>query len=231
MQETLVFIPDIFCDIKVFASQIAQFSDFASVMFVPLPALDRVQDMSARVAEQIPPNSILIGSGLGGAVAIDVQRRAPERVLKLVLISTDPLSESPQNIAALEPAIAKARSGQIEDVVRERMGKGMFVKSADGMVLQNQIVAAAQRLGSEKLVAHLRAYQRRPDFQSNLRRIVIPSLVISGGADGVCSAQRQELAANLIPRAAFIKVENAGHFPSLEQPQEVTGVLQDWVFR
>jgi hypothetical protein len=68
MQETLVFIPDIFCDIKVFASQIAQFSDFASVMFVPLPALDRVQDMSARVAEQIPPNSILIGSGLGGGL-------------------------------------------------------------------------------------------------------------------------------------------------------------------
>jgi pimeloyl-ACP methyl ester carboxylesterase len=87
----------------------------------------------------------------------------------------------------------------------------------------------ARVLGPETFISQARAWGRRPDHQKTLRRWLLPTLIIGGAADSVVPPRRQEFTAELMPKGRFVRIEEAGHLPTLEAPEAVTEAMEDFL--
>lgn len=229
MTEPLVLLPGLGSDARVFWPQIVELSRERQVTVAPTATGERVEEIASDILTTAPAKFALCGHSFGGIVALEVLRRAPERVTRIALMDTTPLASTPQESAEREPRIVMARSRRLEDVVQEELAYGWKTPST----MRNEVVAAmlemARDLGPEAYVRQARALQRRKDQQATLRRIKQPTLVICGEHDGMTPVRRHEFMAELIPYAEFKMIHDAGHFPTLEQPEATTAALQSWL--
>lgn len=229
MHDPVVFLPGMMCDGRLFSHQIGALSSKTSVVIAPVTQGERVEEIASNVLTHLPPRFALAGLSFGGIMAMEILRRAPERVTRLALMDTNPLAETPQVAAMREPQIIKARMGRLRDVIAEEMKpKYLAPGPARAEVLQT-VMAMAEALGPEVFVNQSRALQRRPDQQATLRQCKVPTLVMCGVHDALCPPKRHEFMAELIPYAKLRVFENSGHLPTLEEPEAVSAALVDWL--
>ena len=81
-------------------------------------------------------------------------------------------------------------------------------------------------LGEGVFIRQSRALQRRPDQQKTMRRVKIPALILAGAQDTLVPVRRQEFTAGLMPFGQMKLIDDAGHLPTLEQPEAVTAALE-----
>lgn len=224
MSEPLILIPGLACDARVFFHQIVSLSLGRPVTIVPLLGA-LVEEMSQAVLAQAPARFALGGQGLGGTVALDVIRRAPERVTRVVLISTDPLNETPQVAAAREARMVTARAGRLRQAIAGEVPPGALFNGGERDEVLAVVADMARVLGADAFIAQSRAMQRRPDHQKTLRRWLLPTLVIAGAADTVVPPRRQEFTAELMPKGRFLRIDEAGHLPTMEAPDAVSEAM------
>lgn len=226
MREPLVLLPDTMCDARLFQAFISEFSSQRAIIVPNFSSEITIEAMSQAVLATLPSEFALIGTGLGGLVAMDMIRRDAKRVTKLALISCAPLAETPQVSADRESKIISAKIGRLEEVLRDELQTGMLATTDMKVQHQNILVEMGLDLGAEAYVTQSRAMQRRLDQQATLRRMRIPTAVICGAQDLIVPARRQEFMAELIPSASFHMFENAGHFPTLETPELSIGAVK-----
>ena len=229
LAEPVLFLPGMMCDAGVFGPQIAALSGQRTVHAAPVTGAESIEEIADQVLADAPPRFAVVGHGLGGNVAMELALRAPERVTRMALISTNPLAETPETAAAREPQIAGAKAGRLEEVIREDLKPDYLAPGYGRVEVLNAYVAMAMALGPEVYVRQSRAMQRRPEQRRGLRTLQIPSLVLCGRHDGLNPVRRHELTAELIPGAALEIVEEAGCLPTLEAPEAVTGALERWL--
>jgi pimeloyl-ACP methyl ester carboxylesterase len=217
------------CDARLFGPQIAAFSADTTVVAAPVTQGDSVEDIAARVLSMLPERFALAGLSMGGIVAMEILRRAPQRVTRIALMDTNPLAETPQVAASREPQIVAAKAGRMLEVIREEMKPRYLAPEGQQAEVLDLVVDMARALGPEVFVRQSRALQRRPDQQTTLRKCKVPTLVLCGVHDALCPVKRHEFMAELIPNATLRVLENAGHLPTLEQPDETTAALRDWM--
>lgn len=224
----LVLLPGMMCDVGLFYHQIASLSKERAVHIAPMLA-DNVTDIALSVLEHAPPRFALAGLSMGGIVAMEVIRLAPERVERIALIDTNPKAEADNIRAMRDTQITKVQAGQLAQVMRDEMKPNYLAKGHNRDAILGQCMIMADRLGPEVFVTQSRALQSRPDQQETLRGVTCPALILCGREDALCPVHRHELMAELIPHASLHIIENAGHLPTLEQPQETTAALRRWI--
>ncbi|MCF6232976.1 MAG: alpha/beta hydrolase [Rhodobacteraceae bacterium] len=229
MTEALVLLPDIMCDDRVFTSQIRSLASGRAITIAPLTQADRVEDIARSLLDQLPQRFALAGLGLGGVVAMELLKRAGNRITRLCLIATNPLSEPPAIAATREPMIIGAKAGRLQDVLRENMPSDYLAPGSARLEITNLLLDMGRDLGPEVFVSQSRAMQRRPDQQGTLRKCTVPTRIIFGAHDPLTPAQRQEFMTRLLPDAQLTVIEEAGHLPTLEQPELTTSALRDWL--
>lgn len=229
MHEPLVFLPGFMCDARLFAPQIAALGHAHVVTVAPISGFDRIEDVAADLLPKLPQKFALVGHSLGGNVALEMIRRAPERVSRLVLMGTQAMAETPQSSASYEPLLIGAKTGRYQDVLRGFMKPEYLATGPGRVAVLNQFLTMATDLGPEIFQQQIRLLQRRSDQQSILRRLRCPVLVIGGGEDHLVPVKRHQFMADLIPYAQLSIVEQAGHLPSLERPESVTEALRNWL--
>lgn len=225
MPEPLVFLPGLMADARVFLPQMVALGTHYSVQVILPTHGETVEENSQFVVDQAPAKFALIGHGLGGAVALDVLRRAAERVTRVVLISTPPLSETPQAAAAREARIVAARSGRLPEAMIEEVPPEALADTEWRTDVLALLCDMAMGLGEGVFLRQSRAMQRRPDQQKTMRRIKIPALIMAGEADTLMPVKRQEFTAGLMPYGKMCVIPRAGHVPSLEQPDLVSDAI------
>jgi pimeloyl-ACP methyl ester carboxylesterase len=226
-RQTLVLLSGALCDAALWRHQIAGLSDFADVRVADLTRDDSVADMAARTLAGLPQRFAMAGLSLGGYVALEIMRRAPERVTKLALLDTTARPEDKGEEALAEPAAAgsERRASQV----------GLFTtllihprRLADRR-LSTILGAMAERVGRKAFLRQQRAALRRPDSRPGLADIRCPTLLICGRQDPLAPpALLQEMAAK-IPGAQLLVIEDCGHLSPLEQPEAVTAALRRWL--
>lgn len=229
MTEALVLLPDMMCDDRIFSPQIRALAPNRAITVAPLTHGDRVEDIAKWLLDQLPQHFALAGLGFGGTVAMEVFKRAYDRVARLCLISTSPLPEPPAFAVTREPMIVGALAGRLPEVLRENMPSDCLAPGAARVEITNLLQDMGSDLGPEVFVAQSRAMQRRPDQQGTLRKCTVPTRIIFGAHDPLTPPQRQEFMSRLLPDAALTQIEDAGHLPTLEQPEQTTRALQDWL--
>jgi pimeloyl-ACP methyl ester carboxylesterase len=166
---------------------------------------------------------------MGGIVAMEILRRAPDRISRLALMDTNPLAETPQVASGRDPQIVRARAGRLDEVMRDELKPNYLAPGPHRAEVLALVMDMARGLGVEVFVRQSRALQRRRDQQSVLRKIKVPTLVLCGEHDALCPVKRHSFMAELIPGAQLQVIESAGHLPTLEAPDAVCDALRHWL--
>jgi len=149
MAEALVLLPGLMCDARVFWPQIAELSATTAVTVAPITQGERIDEIASGLLDLLPHKFALAGLGMGGMVALEIARRAPNRVSRLGLIDTSPLGETPQSSAIRELRIVKAKSGKIMDVMREEVPQTALAAGPNRAAIMDILLDMADTLGPD----------------------------------------------------------------------------------
>ncbi len=229
MAETLLLLPGLMCDARVFLPQIVSLGREMPVMVAPISLGERIEEIASEILSAAPAKFALAGLSMGGIVALEMLRRAPERISRIALIATTPLAGTPQEAAEREAWIVAAKTRRLDDVMAAELRPSYLANTPGRADVLAKVSTMWRTLGAETYVRQARALQRRKDQQATLRRIKQPALVLCGEADTLLPLKRQEFMAELIPYARLRVIPDAGHLPTLEQPTLTTEALRGWM--
>lgn len=229
MSEPLVLIPGFGCDARVFTRQVEVLSRRVPVTILPAASGERIEEIASAALPHLPSRFALAGQGFGGMVAMEIVRRAADRVQRLALLATTPLPDTPAEAAAREPRVVALRGGRMEDAISGEIPASALAPGATRTVCHAQLMTMARDLGKDALLRQIRALRRRKDQQAALRKARVPVLVLAGAHDTLVPEKRQRFLAELVPHGQLEMIEDAGHLPSIETPDAVTDALSDWL--
>ena len=190
---------------------------------------DTIAGFATRLLDNAPPRFVLIAHAMGGFVAFEVMRRAPERVAKLVLIATLASADGPAQTARRQGYIDLVEAGRFADVVEERIP----ILFPEGRRSDERLLGLARQMaadtGAETFLAQQRAIMAREDSRPRLGEITVPTLLVWGAEDGITSRVHQEEMLALIPGSRLEVVPGAGHLVTIEVPEVVVPLLGSFV--
>jgi len=228
-----VLLPGLVCDDTVWEHARAALAPHAEVHIPRYAALDSLGAMAEKVLAETPGDFALAGHSMGGRIALEVQRRAPERVKGIALLDTgaQPLA------AGVAGAREAAGRHELLEIARTQGMAAMAARWVQGMVypprlgegpLIARIVDMFARSSADVFAAQIRALLARPDASAVLDAIRCPALVLCGAEDSWAPASRHREMAARIRGATLTIVPECGHMCTLERPDAVTRSLTDW---
>jgi len=229
----VVLLPGLVCDAAVWAHASGALGARAPVSIAVYDSLDSLGDMAAKVLREAPPRFALAGHSMGGRIAMEVLRRAPERVAALALLDTgvSPLAagEAGQREVAGRHELLQIARDQGMAAMAARWVQGMVWKLRLGDAkLVNSVIDMFARSSADVFAAQIRALLARPDASGLLPGIRCPTLVLCGEEDSWAPAARHRDMAAQIPGATLELVPDCGHMCTLERPEAVTRALLAW---
>ncbi|RKQ87475.1 pimeloyl-ACP methyl ester carboxylesterase [Solirubrobacter pauli] len=220
-----ILVPGLLCSPRLYAPVLPAVWRFGAATVADTRRDATIAGMAARLLADAPERFALVGLSMGGYVALEVMRQAPERVVALALMSTSARPDAPEQTAARREQIALARSGRFEALVDAAFPRLVAPDRADDAGLLATTRAMAADVGHDVYVRQQEAIIGRADARPLLATITCPALVVHGTADQlIAPGHGEELAAG-IPGARYEPLEGCGHSSSLERPEACAAAL------
>jgi pimeloyl-ACP methyl ester carboxylesterase len=231
MREPLptVLIPGLLCTPRLYADQIPALWRFGPVTIADHTRDDDMSGIARRILAQAPSKFALIGLSMGGYVAFEVQRQAPERVVKLALLDTTARPDVPEQTEQRKRQVEMARGGRFEGIAQLLFPRFVSAARHGDAALQALVRTMAADTGAEAFVRQQTAIMSRADSRPGLASILCPTLVLVGAGDSLTPPDRAAEMAAAIRGARQVVVPDCGHLATLEQPQAVTEALVDFL--
>lgn len=230
----LVLLPGMLCDAAFWQAQIAGLADISEPQVMGYGLANSIAAMAETVLGRAPETFALAGHSMGGRVALEVVRRAPERVSRLALICTDYRGHSCDSARATETRhherlLAHARDLGMASVARVWFTGLVAPSHARDQALIEALVTMGARHSVEQLAAEIEAGLTRQDYSALLPDIACPTLVCAGEMDWLRSPDSHARMAERIPLALLTVIAGAGHMVAMEAPDALTAALRDWL--
>jgi pimeloyl-ACP methyl ester carboxylesterase len=190
---------------------------------------DTIAGMAARLLREAPERFDLVAHAMGGFVAFEVLRQAPERVRKLVLMSTLAPNDGPAQTARRQGYVKLVEDGNFAGVVEERIPILVHPDRRSDEDLLAIVRGMALDTGAETFLRQQRAIMGRADSRPSLAAIRCPTLLVWGREDGITTQAHQDEMLAAIPSARLAVVEDCGHLVTLERPEACVRILGDWL--
>jgi pimeloyl-ACP methyl ester carboxylesterase len=232
----LLLLPGMLCDARFWQAQVDGLADIYEPQVASYGLAYSIEAMADLTLANAPGRFALAGHSLGGRVALEIYRRAPERVIKLALLCTDyraPVTEEAKQTETAERNqwLDVARSRGMSGFAEHWLPQIVAPKRLQDAQLVHEIVEMFAGRPIEVLAAQTRAGLTRPDYRELLPQIACPTLVCAGALDSFRPiGPHREMTAQ-IPHSQIIVVEGSGHMVAMEQPNEVTGIMRKWLCR
>jgi pimeloyl-ACP methyl ester carboxylesterase len=190
---------------------------------------DSVEAMAAATLDSQPAEFSIIAHAMGGFVAFEIMRQAPERVARLALLSTLASADTAAQTLRRERYLHLVEAGQFDRVIQERIP----ILLHPSLCADEALVAAVRKMandtGPEVFLRQQRAIMKRPDSRTNLGAIACPTLVLFARQDGIVTLEHQNEMMEGIPGARLRIIEDCGHLMTLERPEPTSRILADWI--
>jgi pimeloyl-ACP methyl ester carboxylesterase len=234
---TLILLPGLLCDAALWREQIAHFSARVQadtnrpmpVQVADLTKDDSIAAMAARVLTWAPPKFYLAGLSMGGYVAFEILRQAPDRVLRLALLDTSARPDSPEQSARRRGLVDLAQRGRFRGVTPRLLPLLLAKDRLEDEHLTAAVMGMAERVGAEAYLRQQQAILGRIDSRPSLPAIACPTLVVCGTEDALTPVEHSQEIAAAIPGATLHLLDGAGHLTTMEQPRAVNALLDQWI--
>ncbi|WP_235907955.1 alpha/beta fold hydrolase [Siccirubricoccus phaeus] len=226
--QDVLLLPGLLCDAALWQAQIAGLRDVARCQVADTVSDDSLAAMAARALAAAPPGFALAGLSMGGYLALEILRQAPERVTRLALLDTSARPDTEAQARRRRGLIGLARTGAFRGVTPRLLPQLVHPRHLAGPV-GAAVMAMAERVGRDAFLRQQAAILGRPDSRPDLAGITVPTLVVVGEADVLTPPEHAEEIAAGIMGARLEVIPGCGHLPPMEEPGVVTGVLRDWL--
>jgi pimeloyl-ACP methyl ester carboxylesterase len=226
---TVVLMPGLLCDGAIWQAVQCRLQGLAPIWIADFSKTSSITDMAHSVLERNDGPLVAIGHSMGGRVALEMVRSAPERIAGLGLLDTGIHSRregEEAKRAALVRLGYEQGMGALADIWLPPMVDPRRMHDAD---LLAPMKAMVLRASPEQHERQIRALLDRPDARGGLSGIRCPTLVMVGRQDQWSPlAQHEEIAA-LIPGAKLVVIEDSGHMLPMEQPEPTAAAIAAWL--
>jgi pimeloyl-ACP methyl ester carboxylesterase len=229
-----MLLPGLMCDAAVWAPQVQALSGKVNCQVSAWGLTDSLTAMAQQVLRESPTEKFsLAGHSMGGRVAMEVMRLAPQRVERLALFDTGTHPLPSGEAGAKERAgrmelLEKARSQGMR-AMGEQWTRGMVHPDRHDSSVFESILQMLERSSTAQFAAQINALLNRPDAAPVLGTIQCPMLLLCGREDLWATVAQHEAMQKLIPHARLTIVEHCGHMCTMEQPQALTEALSNWL--
>lgn len=226
----LILLPGLLNDAELWRDQVTGLADVARCQVPDLAPFATLPEMAKSVLAQAEPTFALAGFSMGGYVAQEIARIAPERIARLALLDTSIRVDTPGRAAqrkALNKAAAKG--GTFLGIGQAIMKSYVDASRLDDADLTGRIVEMTQRLGREVFLRQNSL--EREDGAAALRALRCPIVIICGENDAITPLPGHREMAAAIGCSHLVVIPHAGHMTPMEAPGPVNGALRHWLAR
>ncbi len=228
----VIFLPGLLCDRKLFAPQLVALEGIYPAEVPNLGAYDTLEAMSVAVLEQTQfERFALAGLSMGGALAMNMARWAPERVERLAILDANPGSDDEKRRANRRRQIEDARRIGVGGLTRQELASLYLAPANQTPAMIDIAVAMAEGHGLAAYERQQNALMTRVSSREHLPHYKGHTLVLCGSLDILCLPEWHREMADLIPSASLEIIEGAGHLATIEAPEAVNTAILEWLGR
>jgi pimeloyl-ACP methyl ester carboxylesterase len=223
--ENVVLLPGMMCDARMWEAQKNELGVPATV--IVSTGFDNFTDAATDILNKAPERFALAGLSMGGILAFEIWRQAPQRVTHMALIDTNPFADSPERQSMRLEQIEQVLAGGLRQLAVDSL-KPMYLAESNrnDEELLNLILDMATDLGPEVFRLQSLALRNRADSVASLTDINCPVSIMCGAEDTLCPVEYHEYMAARIENAALVVIDDCGHLASMEKPEAVTQELR-----
>lgn len=225
----LVLLSGLLCDGALWQHQLRFLEDVAACHVADTARHDRIETIAQDVLSLAPPQFALAGLSMGGYVALEIMRQAPERVLKLCLMDTSARPDTDEQREKRRLLLIMAQRGQFKGVTPRLLPMLIHPDRLDDVEITDTITAMAERMGRDAFRNQQAAIMHRIDSRPHLKDIRCSTQVIVGRQDVLTPPDIAREIAQGINGAKLDVIESSGHLPPLEKPDEINVLMKRWL--
>ncbi len=228
MRPALVFLPGNMCDARLWQG-LGAFPAHDRID-ADLTQDDSIADMARRALGDGDLPVIAIGFSMGGIVALEMARQAPDRIVGMVLADTNAGADLPERAAARPVQQARVRAGELATIVADELKPAYLAPENRGdQGLRSLLFDMAMGLGEDVFVRQSEALRLRDDNAPVLDDFTGPVLLACGEADALCPPAWHAAMAARCRRPTLTVIAGAGHMLPLEQPAAFRRAIDGWL--
>jgi len=230
----LLLLPGLACDAEVWKHQARALAEVTSVEVADYGSCDSLPEMARVAIARAPESFAVAGHSMGGRVALEILRRAPERVAGLALLDTAYQPWMPGEAGEREKAeragyVKIAQSQGMRAMARQWLQKMVHPSRLKDAPLIDSIVEMFGRKSPEIFAGQIKALLARPDAGPVLAGARCPTLVMCGREDAWSVLEVHRRMAALVQHSRLVVIENCGHMAPMERPEAVTAAIAGWL--
>lgn len=231
MAETMpiVLVAGLACSPRIYAPLVPALWRCGPVTLANHIRDDSMAAIARRVLAEAPPRFALAGHSMGGYIAFEIMKQAPERVMRLALLNTHPLADPPEAVARRRAQIARVEAGDYRGVLDDLFPKFVHPSRLGDAALRQLVHDMGDDIGPEAFIRQLHALIGRADMRPLLTAIRCPTMVLTCDEDAVVPRNLSEEMAQNIAGARLVVIADSGHLPQVEKTEAMSAALLDWM--
>jgi len=223
-----VLIPGLYATPRLYAAQLPALWRHGPVTVADHTRGATFAEVAATILETAPPRFALAGLSMGGALALEVVRQAPERVERLAILCGHSTPDSEATKKLRRSGIEQLRAGRLDALVEASFPMLVHESRAGDAELLGVMKDMLRDTGAEAAINEVETYMNREDARPGLAAIAVPTLLLVGDSDKLVPPEAVRATAGAIPGARYVEVPECGHLCALERPEAVTAALVEW---
>ncbi len=229
---SLVLVPGLLCSKDLWRDQIAAFENDYTILVADHTSDDDMTAIGRRLLDNAPDKFALAGLSMGGYIALEIMRQAPERVTHLAVMDSRDVSDTEEERQRRIDFIKLVEQGSVfKGVTGNLMPMLIHPSRLQDEELTNRIYQMAEDVGKEAFIRQEKALLARQTLTHILPDIQCPTLVLAGAEDILIDTRIQKEMASKIPTADYVEIPGCGHLPTMENPDAVIDIMKNWLAR
>jgi pimeloyl-ACP methyl ester carboxylesterase len=225
----IVFVPGLLCTGRIYEHQVQQLGRKHPVLLADHWSHASMAEIAKSILAVAPDKFALAGTSMGGYVAFEIARQAPDRVAKLILLSTSAKPDTPERSEGRRKQVAAVRENGARTAVTTLWPNLVHPARHEDHALRAVFDEMADELGPEAFARQIEAIIGRADSRSTLPQIKVPTLVIAGSEDKLITPDNSQEIAGGITGARLEIIAHCGHMGMIERPETYTRLLGEFV--
>ena len=225
----LILIPGLTCTAELWAPQVEALREHATISIGDHSSADSMAGIARAILASAPPRFALAGLSMGGYIAFEIVRQAPERVTHLALLDTSAKPFDQSQAPPRHAMISLAHKVGMEAVIARLMPVFIHLDRLDEVPLTDVVKRMARDTGAETFARQQQAVMSRSDSRPSLTTIRCPTLVLTGAQDLLTPVAEHQEIADGIAGARLEVIPDCGHLSTLERPDAVNAAMLHWI--